>query len=563
MPVGVPKVLYYWDDELPLQWIDLYHLIFRRRLIFVMSELDQELCNQIAGMMIYIHFEDKRKELEKKGIQVGDIFEQTNESNESLSKNESNSSKNLSYQLTYQDLMDYETIWDLETDIKNDYYINFYNNKTINNSLLNDYSENSFSDCSWISNESKTNLGLNKTLIKQFNTKKYRTTQELTNFVMSTDNLQLINQLQTYGYHNILQQYSNFFEQWATMIYALGDKIHNGYYYDKSCWIDPSKEKLELLSQNQDFQNPIKKLIQNLKNEFTSFSTSLEQSQSNFVEKNLISKTLIYYLNFFQFNNNINQYSEVIDRRCFKEEIKRTYSKDRRTKQLFDRQYTYLKAGLDINMLKTSKILETKRKREEAEDLIFTESQERMQEQKRVFVFINSTGGSVHSGITVYDALQFVKAGTVTVCLGTAFSASSLVLAGGNIGHRYVSEGGHVMIHQPEGGIQGQASDVVVDTHELMRVRRQAATIYALCSKRSFHEILKDLDRDYFMTPQEAIDYGLADEIVTRYNSECILDEFEKDWLGDDAAQIEGISKKIQQLSDDDNGLATGPQSRR
>nr|QUO99072.1 proteolytic subunit 2 of clp protease [Oedogonium sp. 260-2_chl] len=563
MPVGVPKVLYYWDDELPLQWIDLYHLIFRRRLIFVMSELDQELCNQIAGMMIYIHFEDKRKELEKKGIQVGDIFEQTNESNESLSKNESNSSKNLLYQLTYQDLMDYETIWDLETDIQNDYYINFYNNKTINNSLLNDYSENSFSDCSWISNESKTNLGLNKTLIKQFNKKKYRTTQELTNLVMSTDNLQLINQFQTYGYHNILQQYSNFFEQWATMIYALGDKIHNGYYYDKSCWIDPSKEKLELLSQNQDFQNPIKKIIQNLKNEFTSFSTSLEQSQSNFVEKNLISKTLIYYLNFFQFNNNINQSSEVIDRRCFKEEIKRTYSKDRRTKPLFDRQYTYLKAGLDINMLKTSKILETKRKREEAEDLIFTESQERMQEQKRVFVFINSTGGSVHSGITVYDALQFVKAGTVTVCLGTAFSASSLVLAGGNIGHRYVSEGGHVMIHQPEGGIQGQASDVVVDTHELMRVRRQAATIYALCSKRSFHEILKDLDRDYFMTPQEAIDYGLADEIVTRYNSECILDEFEKDWLGDDAAQIEGISKKIQQLSDDDNGLATGPQSRR
>nr|YP_002000447.1 ATP-dependent Clp protease proteolytic subunit [Oedogonium cardiacum]ABU88167.1 clp protease proteolytic subunit 2 [Oedogonium cardiacum]ACC97215.1 proteolytic subunit 2 of clp protease [Oedogonium cardiacum] len=560
MPVGVPKVLYYWDDELPLQWIDLYHLIFRRRLIFVMSELDQELCNQIAGMMIYIHFEDKRKELEKKGIQVGDIFEQTTESNDLLNKNET--TKNLSYQLTYQDLMDYETIWDLEADIQSDYYMNIYNNKNVQDSW-NDYYEHSFSDSSWISNQSNSNLFFYNNFTKPSKIKEnslFDSNKELNNLNISSNEMHLINQFKTYGYSNILKQYSNFFEQWATMIYALGDKVSNGYYYDKSRWVDPSKEKIQLLLQNQQLQDPIEKINQNLK---TDMISELFLSKSMFTQKNLIYKTLLYYLNFLKFTNNTNQYSELIDRRCFKEDIKRNYSKDKRTKQLFGRPYTYLKAGLDINMLKTSTILEKKRKREEAEDLIFAESQERMQEQKRVFVFINSTGGSVHSGITVYDALQFVKAGTVTVCLGTAFSASSLVLAGGNIGHRYVSEGGHVMIHQPEGGIQGQASDVVVDTHELMRVRRQAATIYALCSKRSFHEILKDLDRDYFMTPQEAIDYGLADEIVTRYNSECILDEFEKDWLADDAAQIEGISKKIQQLSDDDGGLATGPQSRR
>nr|UCS09796.1 proteolytic subunit 2 of Clp protease [Oedocladium carolinianum] len=567
MPVGVPKVLYYWDDELPLQWIDLYHLIFRRRLIFVMSELDQELCNQIAGMMIYIHFEDKRKELEKKGVQVGDIFEQTTESNDSLNKNETSSTKNLSYQLTYQDLMDYETIWDLEADIQSDYYMNIYNNKNVHNNSSNDYYEHPFSDSSWISNQFNSNLSFNNNFSKQKKidtflplVNKFDNNKGLNNLTMPSNEIHLINQFQTYGYSNILKQYSNFFEQWATMIYALGDKVRNGYYYDKSRWVHPSKEKTQLLLQNTNLQNPIQHIADNLKTDLVS---DLFANKSMFAQKNLIYKTLIYYMNFFQFSNNTNQYSELIDRRCFKENIKRSHSKDKRTKQLFGRPYTYLKTGLDISMLKTSTILEKKRKREEAEDLIFSESQERMQEQKRVFVFINSTGGSVHSGITVYDALQFVKAGTVTVCLGTAFSASSLVLAGGNIGHRYVSEGGHVMIHQPEGGIQGQASDVVVDTHELMRVRRQAATIYALCSKRSFHEILKDLDRDYFMTPQEAIDYGLADEIVTRYNSECILDEFEKDWLADDAAQIEGISKKIQQLSDDDSGLATGPQSRR
>jgi len=562
MPVGVPKVLYYWDDELPLQWIDLYHLIFRRRLIFVMSELDQELCNQIAGMMIYIHFEDKRKELEKKGVQVGDLFEQTTESNSVSNKNDS--TKNLSYQLNYQDLMDYETIWDLETDIQSDYYMNIYNNKNIENNW-NDYHEHPFSDSSWVSNNANSNLFFNNNLPKKNQNDKlslFPSTFNNTfdNLAMSSTEINIINQFQTYGYSNVLKQYSNFFEQWATMIYALGEKLHNGYYYDKSRWVSPSKEKIQLLLQNESLQDPIKKITQNLKADVVS---ELISNDSIYPQKNLIYKTLLYYLNFFQFTNNKNQYSELIDRRSFKDDIKRNYSKDKRTKQLFGRSYTYLKAGLDINMLKTSTILEKKRKREEAEDLIFSESQERMQDQKRVFVFINSTGGSVHSGITVYDALQFVKAGTVTVCLGTAFSASSLVLAGGNIGHRYVSEGGHVMIHQPEGGIQGQASDVVVDTHELMRVRRQAATIYALCSKRSFHEILKDLDRDYFMTPQEAIDYGLADEIVTRYNSECILDEFEKDWLADDATQIEGISKKIQQLSDDDGGLATGPQSRR
>nr|QUO99325.1 proteolytic subunit 2 of clp protease [Oedogonium dentireticulatum] len=562
MPVGVPKVLYYWDDELPLQWIDLYHLIFRRRLIFVMSELDQELCNQIAGMMIYIHFEDKRKELEKKGVQVGDLFEQTTESNSVANKNDS--TKNLSYQLNYQDLMDYETIWDLETDIQSDYYMNIYNNKNIENNW-NDYHEHPFSDSSWVSNNANSNLFFNNNLPKRNKNDKlslFPSTFNNTfdNLAMSSTEINIINQFQTYGYSNVLKQYSNFFEQWATMIYALGEKLHNGYYYDKSRWVSPSKEKIQLLLQNESLQDPIKKITQNLKTDLVS---ELISNNSISPQKNLIYKTLLYYFNFFQFTNNKNQYSELIDRRSFKDDIKRNYSKDKRTKQLFGRSYTYLKAGLDINMLKTSTILEKKRKREEAEDLIFSESQERIQDQKRVFVFINSTGGSVHSGITVYDALQFVKAGTVTVCLGTAFSASSLVLAGGNIGHRYVSEGGHVMIHQPEGGIQGQASDVVVDTHELMRVRRQAATIYALCSKRSFHEILKDLDRDYFMTPQEAIDYGLADEIVTRYNSECILDEFEKDWLADDATQIEGISKKIQQLSDDDGGLATGPQSRR
>jgi hypothetical protein len=135
MPVGVPKVLYYWDDELPLQWIDLYNLIFRRRLVFVMSELDQDLCNQIAGMMVYIHFEDKRKELEKKGEKVVDLFEQTlekDQNNTESGKNNLKPQRVTPQNITYQNLMDYSTIWDFEAAVQKDVYLDLYNGNDTN-----------------------------------------------------------------------------------------------------------------------------------------------------------------------------------------------------------------------------------------------------------------------------------------------------------------------------------------------------------------------------------------------------------------------------------------------
>jgi ATP-dependent Clp protease protease subunit len=152
------------------------------------------------------------------------------------------------------------------------------------------------------------------------------------------------------------------------------------------------------------------------------------------------------------------------------------------------------------------------------------------EESKKVFVIINSFGGSVGNGITVHDALQFIKAGSLTLALGVAASAASLALAGGTIGERYVTEGCHVMIHQPEGALQGQASDIWIDSQEILKIRLDVAEIYSLSTYRPRHKILRDLDRDFYLTATETISYGLADEIATNEVMHDIIEMTSKVW---------------------------------
>ena len=159
------------------------------------------------------------------------------------------------------------------------------------------------------------------------------------------------------------------------------------------------------------------------------------------------------------------------------------------------------------------------------------------EEAKKVFVIINSFGGSVGNGITVHDALQFIKAGSLTLALGVAASAASLALAGGTIGERYVTEGCHVMIHQPESSIQGQASDIWIDSQEIMKIRLDVAEIYSLATYRPRHKILRDLDRDFYLTATETIQYGLADEIATNDVMSEIIEMTSKVWDHHDTKQ--------------------------
>lgn len=133
---------------------------------------------------------------------------------------------------------------------------------------------------------------------------------------------------------------------------------------------------------------------------------------------------------------------------------------------------------------------------------------------KPLYIYINSPGGSVTCGIAVYDTMNYIKCGVSTICVGTAASMASFVLAGGDKGNRIALPHARIMIHQPEGGSQGQASEVLSESEEVLRIRRQVGRIYAEKTGQPLSRISRDLDRDQFLSAKEAKEYGLIDKIA-------------------------------------------------
>lgn len=133
---------------------------------------------------------------------------------------------------------------------------------------------------------------------------------------------------------------------------------------------------------------------------------------------------------------------------------------------------------------------------------------------KGLFLYINSPGGSVTCGISVYDVMNYVKADVTTICVGTAASMASFILAGGNYGRRIALPHSRIMIHQPEGGSEGQVSEVVYESEQVVRIRRQVGKIYAARTGQSLSKISRDMDRDQFMSAKEAKEYGLVDLVA-------------------------------------------------
>ena len=133
---------------------------------------------------------------------------------------------------------------------------------------------------------------------------------------------------------------------------------------------------------------------------------------------------------------------------------------------------------------------------------------------KRIYIYINSPGGSVTCGLAIFDTMNYVKSPVTTVCVGTAASMASFILAGGERGKRLALVHSRIMIHQPEGGSQGQASDILSETAEILRLRRQIGEIYALRTQQSLSRISRDLDRDQFMSAKEAKEYGIVDQLA-------------------------------------------------
>jgi len=129
-------------------------------------------------------------------------------------------------------------------------------------------------------------------------------------------------------------------------------------------------------------------------------------------------------------------------------------------------------------------------------------------------LYINSPGGSAYAGMAIYDTMQFVKPDVSTTCVGMAMSAGGMILAGGAAGKRHVLPNAKVMVHQGSAGFRGTPADIQIAAREVLEMTRRMAEIIARHSNRDVEQVLADIDRDRFMTAEEAIEYGLADEIV-------------------------------------------------
>ncbi|UCD06322.1 MAG: ATP-dependent Clp endopeptidase proteolytic subunit ClpP [candidate division WOR-3 bacterium] len=135
---------------------------------------------------------------------------------------------------------------------------------------------------------------------------------------------------------------------------------------------------------------------------------------------------------------------------------------------------------------------------------------------KDINLYINSPGGIVSSGLAVYDTMQFVKPQVSTICIGMAASMAALLLTAGATGKRYALPHARVMIHQPEGAFQGQASDIAIHAKEVLTIREVLNRLFAKHTKQTEDKIAKDTDRNYFMSAQEAKKYGIVDEILDK-----------------------------------------------
>ncbi len=145
--------------------------------------------------------------------------------------------------------------------------------------------------------------------------------------------------------------------------------------------------------------------------------------------------------------------------------------------------------------------------------LLFLESEN---PDKDIHLYINSPGGSVSSGLAIYDTMQFIKPDVSTMCVGQAASMGALLLAGGAPEKRFCLPHSRVMIHQPLGGFQGQASDIDIHAREILKARERLSQILSLHSGQSLEKIQHDTERDHFLSSEEARDYGLIDSVLTQ-----------------------------------------------
>ncbi len=144
-------------------------------------------------------------------------------------------------------------------------------------------------------------------------------------------------------------------------------------------------------------------------------------------------------------------------------------------------------------------------------ELLHLESEE---PDREISVYINSPGGSVYAGLTIYDAMQYVRPEIQTMCVGIAVAMAALLLAGGTKGKRMALPNAKILIHQLSGGFEGQATDIEIQAREVINVKRRLEEIIAKHTGQPLERVSKDMERDYFMTPEQAREYGIIDRVI-------------------------------------------------
>jgi ATP-dependent Clp protease protease subunit len=145
--------------------------------------------------------------------------------------------------------------------------------------------------------------------------------------------------------------------------------------------------------------------------------------------------------------------------------------------------------------------------------MLFLESEDA---EKDIFVYINSPGGSVSSGLAIYDTMQYIRPDVSTICIGMAASMGAVLLAGGAQGKRTALPNSRIMIHQPWGGVQGTASDISIQAEEILKMKKRINEILSRHTGKDFEQLSKDTDRDFYMSSADAKEYGLIDNILVK-----------------------------------------------
>lgn len=513
MPIGVPRIIYMWGEDLPAQWTDLYNFIFRRRMVFLMQYLDDELCNQICGLLINIHMEDRSRELEKKDRSPSSVKTRMKPGSQDTPSKPTSPTSNFggqSGQRSIEDLLKSEE----DLPIEDNHVLEQYTLQKITLDWLN------------------------------WNSRFFNYMEEPYGFYVAELLAQDFRRGEMKTWYSENPAEWNMFMQMLKMLTPGGSKsMENSEMQDYTSletyapfrWFSKALEPQGTLGSMHPWLNP---------SQGSSDEKNNLQPWNNLWPREHVGGTrdLLSYASAYEMNNHLSQ-ADDLKQASVEAWTQRQLRHDYRQDSIPPAKMalSYGEAALSSSMQALTYLdvdggdvsYETYRDyvRKQTERSVMEE------ESKKVFMLINSFGGSVGNGITVHDALQFISAGVLTLGLGVAASAASLALAGGTIGERYVTEACHTMIHQPEGGLNGQASDIWIDSQEIQNIRLQVASIYSLSCHRPRHKILRDLDRDFYLTASETLYYGLADEIATNDVMHDIIQATHRAWDMADATQ--------------------------